>query len=75
MYIYIVSNEMQQCAVYILYFTAKLLYMFRVPFTPIIRSTGNCSRRPLVQVICRDRLEGAASNPLKSIHSQATTIF
>jgi hypothetical protein len=42
---------MQQCAVYILYFTASLLYMFRVPFTPIIMSTGNCSRRPLVQVI------------------------
>jgi hypothetical protein len=47
-YIYIcVSNDMQQCAVYILYFTANLLYMCRVPFTPIIRSTGNCSRRPL----------------------------
>jgi hypothetical protein len=40
-YIYIyISNEMQQWAVYILYFTAKILYMFRVPFTPIIRSTG-----------------------------------
>jgi hypothetical protein len=64
---------MQQCAVYILYFTAKLLYMFRVPFTPIIRSTGNCSHRPLVQVICHDRLEGAASSLLESIHSQATT--
>jgi hypothetical protein len=51
----------------------KLLYMFRVPFTPIIKSTGNCSRRPLVQVICHDRLESAASNPLESIHSQATT--
>jgi hypothetical protein len=63
------SNEMQQCAAYILYFTVKLLYMFRVPFTPIIRSTGNCSRRPLVQVVCRDRLEGAASNPLQTIHS------
>jgi hypothetical protein len=68
-----VSNKLQQCTVYILYFTAKLLYMFRVSFTPIIRGTGNCSRRPLVQVICRNRLEGAASNPLKSIHSQATT--
>jgi hypothetical protein len=63
---------MQQCAVYILYLTAKLLNIFRVPFTPIIRDTRNCSRRPLVQVICRDRLEGAASNPLESIHSQAT---
>jgi hypothetical protein len=42
-----------QCAVYTLYITANLLYMFRVQFTPIIRSTGNCSRRPLVQVICR----------------------
>jgi hypothetical protein len=52
-------------------FTAKLLYMFQVPFTPITRSTGNCSRTPLVQVICRDRLEGAASNPLKTIHSLA----
>jgi transglutaminase-like putative cysteine protease len=31
---------MQQCAVYILYFTTELLYLFRVPFTPIIRSTG-----------------------------------
>jgi hypothetical protein len=51
----------------------KLLYMFRVPITPNIKSTGNCSRRPLVQVICRDRLEGAASNPLESTHSQATT--
>jgi hypothetical protein len=68
-----VSNEMQQCAVYIFHFTAKLLYMFRVPFTPIIRSTGKCGRIPLVQVICRDSLEGATGNPLKSIHSQATT--
>ena len=25
------------------YFTAKSLYMFQVPFTPIIRSTWNCS--------------------------------
>jgi hypothetical protein len=64
---------MQQCAVYILYFPAKLLYMFRVPFTLIIRSTGNCRCKLLVQVICRDRLEGAASNPLESMHSQATT--
>jgi hypothetical protein len=64
---------MQQCAVYILYFTANLLYMFRVPFTPLIRSTGNCSRRPLVQVICRNWLGGAAGNALNSIHSQATT--
>jgi hypothetical protein len=32
---------MQQCAVYILYFTENLLHMFRVPFTPIIRSTGS----------------------------------
>jgi hypothetical protein len=39
--------------------------MFRVPFTPIISSTGNCSRRPLVQALCRDRLDGVASNPLK----------
>jgi hypothetical protein len=51
---------MQQCAAYILYFTANFLYMFRVSFTPIIRSTGNCSRRPLVQVVCRDRLDGVA---------------
>jgi hypothetical protein len=72
-YIIYVSNKMQQCIVYILYFTAKLLYVFRVPFTPIIRSTGNCSCRPLVQVICHDSLEDAASNPLESIHSQATT--
>jgi hypothetical protein len=49
---------------YILYFTADLLYMFRVPFTPIIKSTGNCSR-PLVQALCRDRLDGVAINPLK----------
>jgi hypothetical protein len=70
--IYISVQRDQQCAVYILYFTAKLLYMFRVPFTSVIRSTGNCSRRPLVQVVCHGRLEGAASNPLKTIHSQAT---
>jgi hypothetical protein len=63
---------MQQCAVYILYFTANLLYMFRVPFTPIIRSTGNCSRRPLVKVIYHDRLDGVANNPLENIHSQVT---
>jgi hypothetical protein len=31
------------------------------------------SRRPLVQVICRDSLEVAASNPLEIIHSQTTT--
>jgi hypothetical protein len=61
---------MQQCAVYILYFTENLLYMFRVPFTPIIRNKENCSRRPLVQVICHGRLDGAASNPLESIRSQ-----
>jgi hypothetical protein len=63
---------MQLCAVYILYFTANLLYMFRVPFTPIIRSTGNCSRRPLVQVICHDMQAGAVTNPLGRIHSQVT---
>jgi hypothetical protein len=34
-----VSNEMQQCAVYILYLNENLLYMFRVQFTPIT-STG-----------------------------------
>jgi hypothetical protein len=67
-----VNNEMQQFAVYILYFTADLLYMFRVPFTPIIRSAGNCSRRPLVRVICHDRLDGVASNPIESIYSQVT---
>jgi hypothetical protein len=59
-----ISNEIQQCTVYFLYFTANLLHMFRVPFTPII-STGNCSHRPLVQVVCRDKLDGVASNPLK----------
>jgi hypothetical protein len=52
--------------------TANLLYMFRVPFTTIIRSTGNCSRRPLVQVICRGRLDGVASNPLECIRSPVT---
>jgi hypothetical protein len=51
----------------------KLLYMFRVPFTPIIRSIGNCSRQPLVQVTCRDRLEVVSRDPLESTHSQATT--
>jgi hypothetical protein len=61
---------MQQCAGYIIYFTANLLYMFRVPFTLIIRSTGSCSRRSLVQVICHDRLDGVASSSLESIHSQ-----
>jgi hypothetical protein len=61
---------MQKCAVDILHFTANLLYMFRVPFTPIIRSTGNFSRRPLVQVICHDRLDGVAINQLQSIHGQ-----
>jgi hypothetical protein len=62
---------MQQCTVCILYFTANLLYMFRVPFTPII-GTGNSSCRPLVQVLCCDRLDGLASNPLESIRSQVT---
>jgi hypothetical protein len=66
---------MQQCAVYILYFTANLLYMFRMPFTRTIRSTGSCSRRPLVQVTCHDRLNGVASNPLESIHSQLLPHF
>jgi len=28
----------------LIYFTAKSLYMFRVPTAPIIRSTENCSR-------------------------------
>jgi hypothetical protein len=32
----------------------------------------NYSHRPLVQVICHDRLDGVASNPLESIHRQAT---
>jgi hypothetical protein len=63
---------MQQCAVYILYFTANLLYMFRVSFTPIIMSTGICSRSPLVQVTCHGRLDGVASNPLECIHGQVT---
>jgi hypothetical protein len=58
---------MQQCAVYILYFIADLLNMFRVPFAPVIRSTGSCSRRSLEPVICHDRLDGVASNPLESI--------
>jgi hypothetical protein len=52
---------MQQCAVYILYFTANSLYMFRVSFTAIIMNTENCSPRPLVQVLCRVRLDGVAS--------------
>jgi hypothetical protein len=38
----------------------------------MIRSAGNCSRRPLVQVTCRHRLDGVASNPLESILSQVT---
>jgi hypothetical protein len=42
---------MQQCTVYVLYSTVNLLYIFRVPFTPIIRSTGHCSRRQFLQVI------------------------
>jgi len=33
------SNKLQRCAVY---FNWKLLYMFRVVPTPIIRSTYNC---------------------------------
>jgi hypothetical protein len=63
---------MQQCTVHILYITAYLLYTFQVPFTPIIRSTGNCSHRPLVQIIRRNRLDGVASNPFESIRSQVT---
>jgi hypothetical protein len=63
---------MKQCAVHILYFIAHFLYMFRVPFAPIIRSTGNCSRRPLVNVICHERLDGVANNPLEHIRSQVT---
>jgi hypothetical protein len=31
---------MQQCAIYILYFTAKLLYMFRMPFTLTVVECG-----------------------------------
>jgi hypothetical protein len=46
-YIYIYINKSIQLdttvRIYIHYFTANLLYMFRVPFTPIIRSTGNFS--------------------------------
>jgi hypothetical protein len=53
-YIYIsIQQDATMRSVYYLFhckFT-HLLYMFRVPFTPIIRSTGNCSRRPLVQII------------------------
>jgi hypothetical protein len=63
---------MQQCAICILYFTANLLHMFRVPFTPIIRSAANCSRKPLVQAVCRDRLDGVASNTLEGVRSQVT---
>jgi hypothetical protein len=51
-------------------FYCKLLYVFRVPFTPIIRSTGNCSLRPPVQAICRDTLDGVACNPLERVHGQ-----
>jgi hypothetical protein len=58
----------------IYYFTANLLYICRVPFTHIM-STSNCSRRPLVQVIRHDRLDGVTSDPLESIYSQvANTI-
>jgi hypothetical protein len=64
---------MQQCAVHILYFTARLLYMFRVPFTPIM-STRNCSRRPLVKVISRSQLDGAASSPLDSVRQATNTL-
>ena len=35
----LMSNKMQ---LYIVYFTRKLLYMFRMVFPPIIRSTNNC---------------------------------
>jgi hypothetical protein len=48
-------------------FHCKITLHVSGAFTPIIMSTGNCSRRPLVQVICRNRQEGAASNPLKGI--------
>jgi hypothetical protein len=50
-------------------FHCKITLNVSGAFTPIIRSKGNCSRRPLVQVICRDRMEGAASIPLKTIHN------
>jgi hypothetical protein len=46
--------------------------MFRVPFTPIIKSTRNCSRRALVQVIGDDAMNGVASDPLEIIHSLVT---
>jgi hypothetical protein len=62
-------------SIYILFFTANLLYMFRVPLTPIIRSTGTCSRRPLVQVIYRGRLDCVASSPLGSIRSKVTVWY
>jgi hypothetical protein len=38
----------------IVYFTAKSLYMFRVPFTPINRSTRTVVVDQLVQVICHN---------------------
>jgi hypothetical protein len=59
---------MQQCTVYILYCNANLLHLFRVPFTLIIRSTGNCNRRPLVQVIRHKTFDGVVNNPLESIY-------
>jgi len=36
---YYISNKMQR---YTVYFVCKLLYMFRVVLSPIIRSTNNC---------------------------------
>jgi hypothetical protein len=74
LFIYISINEMQQRTVYILYFIANLLHMFRVPFTPII-STGNCSCRTLVQVICHERFDGVDNNQLESTRSQFQTHF
>jgi hypothetical protein len=77
-YIYIsIQRDATMRSIYSLFhckFT-HLVYMFRVPFTTIIRSTGNCSRRPLVQVICHNMWAGVVTNPLGSIHSQEQTHY
>jgi hypothetical protein len=64
LYIYIYI----QCAVYIIYFTANLLYIFGCDLHPSsgVQDTGSRSR---------DRLDDVASSPLEIIRSQATNTF
>jgi hypothetical protein len=65
------QQDATMCSIYSL-FHCKVTVHVSGAFYTHHQEYRNCSRRPLVQVICHYRLDGVVSNPLENIHSQVT---